>query len=198
MKMKVLLWLAVAAVTSGMAAPAACQECRASLQSQPLAWSALQTEKQPDTAQMKLFVEIACRECDPATVVEVFAGMASANFRSMPLAQKTGTEFAEAVVSDDQERSNFLETTLAAESSPGCVMDGQINGVFKIGAMGVIVANTRAHCDRAPENLRAVFLSGYDGQCLYRVRIVWPGWAGLSDGVQDQVQAVLDQIRLGP
>jgi hypothetical protein len=149
---------------------------------------------------MKLFVEIACRECEPVTVVEVFAGVASANFRSIPLAQKTGTEFAEAVVSDDQERSNFLETTLAAElgSSPGCVMDGQINGVFKIGAMGVIVANTRAHCDHAPENLRAVFLSGYDGQCLYRVRIEWTGWAELSDGVQDQVQAVLDQVRLGP
>jgi hypothetical protein len=70
---------------------------------------------QPDTAQMKLFVEIACRQCDPVTVVEVFAGVASADFRSMPLAQKTGTEFAEAVVSDDQERSNFLALTPSRE-----------------------------------------------------------------------------------
>jgi hypothetical protein len=63
---------------------------------------------------MKLFVAVACRDCEPVTVVEVFAGVASANFLSMSLAQKTGMEFAAAIVSDDQERSNFLETTLAA------------------------------------------------------------------------------------
>jgi hypothetical protein len=115
-------------------------------------------------------------------VVEVFAGAASARFRSMPLGRKTGTDFAEAVISDDQERSDFLDGTLADErlSSPGCVMDGRIDGVSQIGAMGMIVANMRAECDHVPEKLRAVFFSGYDGLCLYRDRVMWLGWAGLS------------------
>lgn len=200
MAVRALYWLGAVAATSIMASPATGQECRAALLGLPPAWSSLQTQAQPDAVRMKLFVAVACRDCEPVTVVEVFAGVASANFLSMSLAQKTGIEFAEAIVSDDQERSNFLETTLAAEqeSSPGCVMDGQIDGVSKIGTMGVIVANTRVQCDHSPEKLRAVFLSGFDGQCLYRVRIIWPGWAALSDSVQDRVQAVLDQIRLGP
>ena len=78
------------------------------------------------------------------------------------------------------------------------LVDGQIDGVSKIGTMGVVVANMRVQCDHSPEKLRAVFLSGFDGQCLYRVRIIWPSWAALSDSVQDRVQAVLGQIRLGP
>jgi hypothetical protein len=199
MKVKVLLWLAAAAATVGVAAPAACQECQASLQSHPPAWSALQTKKQPDTAQMKLFIEVDCRDCDPMIVVEVFAGAASARFRSMPLGRKTGTDFAEAVISDDQERSDFLDGTLAAERllSAGCVMDGRIDGVSQIGGMGMIVANMRAECDHVPEKLRAVFFSGYDGLCLYRVRVMWLGWAGLSINAQDQVLALLDQIRFG-
>ena len=132
-------------------------------------------------------------------VVEVFAGAASESFRSMPIAQKTGTEFAEAVVSDPRERSDFLDTTLATErlSSPGCVMDGRIDGVSRIGPVGMIVANLRAQCDHTPEKLRAIFFSGYDGQCLYRVRVMWSGWAGLSGAAQDQVLEVLDQIRFG-
>jgi hypothetical protein len=91
--------------------------------------------------------------------VEVFAGAASASFRSMPIAQKTGTEFAEAIVSDPREQSEFLATTLATErlSSPGCVMDGRIDGVSRIGSVGMIVANMRAECDHAPAKLRAVF-----------------------------------------
>lgn len=146
-----------------------------------------------------LFVEIACSDCDPVTVVEVFAGAPSTNFRSMPLAQKKGTEFAEAVVSDDQERSDFLLATLNAEQrlSPGCVMDGRIDGVSKIGTMGMIVSNMRAACNHVPDKLRMVTFSGYDGQCLYRVRVMWLGWAGLSEGAQDQVVDVLDQIRFG-
>ena len=182
-----------------MAFPAAGQECRATLQSQPLAWSALRTKEQPDTAQMKLFIETTCKDCDPKIVVEVFAGAASASFRSKPIAQKTGTEFAEAIVSDPRERSDFLDTTLASERllSPGCVMDGRIDGVSRIGSVGMVVANLRAECDRAPEKLRAVFFSGYDGQCLYRVRVMWPGWAGLSEGAQDQALEVLDKIRFG-
>ena len=149
---------------------------------------------------MKLLIEVACRDCDPMIVVEVLAGAASARFRSMPLGRKTGTEFAEAVVSDPQERSNFLDGTLAAKrlSSPGCVMDGRIDGVSLVSAMGMIVANMWAECDHVPEKLRAVFFSGYDGQCPYRVRVMWPGWEGLSASAQDQVLAVLDQIRFGP
>jgi hypothetical protein len=195
----VLRWLTAVGAAMTMALPAAGQECRATLQSQPPAWSALQTREQSDTAQMKLFIEAACRNCDPMIVVEVFAGAASASFRSMPIAQKTGIEFAEAVVSDPRERSDFLDNTLAAErlSSPGCVMDGRIDGVSTIGPVGMIVANLRAQCDHTPEKLRALFLSGYDGQCLYRVRVMWTGWAGLSGGAQDQLLEVLDQIRFG-
>jgi hypothetical protein len=146
---------------------------------------------------MRLFIETTCRDCDPMIVVEVLAGAVSASFRSMLIAQKTGTEFAEAVVSDPRERSDFLDTTLATErlSSPGCVMDGRIDGVSRIGSVGMIVANLRAECDHAPEKLRAVFFP--DGQCLYRVRVMWPGWVGLSEGAQDQVLEVLDQIRFG-
>lgn len=194
-----LRWLTAVGAAMTMAFPAEGQECRATLQSQPPAWSALQTREQPDTAQMKLFIETTCRNCDPMIVVEVFAGAASVSFRSMPIAQKTGTEFAEAVVSDPRERSDFLDTTLATErlSSPGCVMDGRIDGVSRIGPVGMIVATLRAQCDHTPEKLRAVFYSGYDGQCLYRVRVMWPGWAGLSGRAQDQVLEVLDQIRFG-
>ena len=93
-----LRWLTAVGAAMTMAFPAEGQECRATLQSQPPAWSALQTREQPDTAQMKLFIETTCRDCDPMIVVEVFAGAASVSFRSMPIAQKTGTEFAEAVV----------------------------------------------------------------------------------------------------
>ena len=168
MAVKALHWLSAAAATSIMTSPATGQECRAALLGLPPPWSSLQTQAQPDAVRMKLFVEVACRDCAPVTVVEVFAGVASANFRSMSLAQKTGIEFAEAVVSDDQERSSFLETTLAAEqqSSPGCVMDGKIDGVSTIGTMGLIVANTRVQCDHDPDKLRAVLLSGFDGQCF--------------------------------
>jgi hypothetical protein len=197
---RMLRWLVFSAATLAVTAPASGQECRAGLQSQPPSWSALQTKTQTDTARMKLFTVISCEHCDPVTVIEVFAGAASASFRSMPLTQKIGIDFAEAVVSDDRERSDFLDTTLAAErqSSPGCVMDGQINGVLKIGAMGLIVTNMRVECDHAPHKLRAAFLSGYDGRCLYKIRVIWPGWAGLSEGAQDQVLEVLDQIRFGP
>ena len=148
-----LRWLTAVGAAMTMAFPAEGQECRATLQSQPPAWSALQTREQPDTAQMKLFIETTCRNCDPMIVVEVFAGAASVSFRSLPIAQKTGTEFAEAVVSDPRERSDFLDTTLATErlSSPSCVMDGRIDGVSRIGPMGMIVANLRAQCDHTPE-----------------------------------------------
>jgi hypothetical protein len=149
---------------------------------------------------MKLYIDAVCPDCDPLVVVQAFAGVASSRFRSTPLAQKIGMEFARAVVSDPEERSGFLSDLLrsARIASPGCLIEGRIEGAMAIGSIGVIAANLRAECDQAPGRMRAVYFTGFDGQCFYRVHVNWPGWNPLPVGTQDQVISLIDEIRFGP
>lgn len=178
---------------------AAAQDCRASLQVYPPGWRGLNTPSSA-TAQMLLHIEAACTTCTPTVVVEAFAGHASLRFRSQALALGTGTPFAQAILADPQKRSGFLGDLLQGEhaQSPGCRFDGYVDGVSTIASLGMIVATLRGECTEAPGQLRASYFSGFDGRCLYSVRVKWPGWAPLPPDIQDHVVAFLEQIRFGP
>lgn len=181
-----------------LAGPAFGQPCQASLDGYPDGWRPLQLPAGSATA-MRLDVQAACDACKSPVFAEIFAGYASSRFRSMPAAQKTGLAFARSITSEAPLRAAFLADLIEIErrSSPGCEIDGQVDGVAEIGGLGTIVASLIAECDQAPGRIRASHFSGFDGQCQYRIRIMWAGWSPLAPQEQDRVEAFLGRIRFG-
>lgn len=182
-----------------LGAAAAGQDCRAILQAYPPGWRELNTPAGA-SVQMTLHVETACTVCTPTVIVEVFGGHASLRFRSQALALGTGAQFVQAMLADPRRRSGFLGDLVEGEQarSPGCRFDGHVDGVSTIGSLDMIAATLRGECNEAPGQLRASYFSGFDGRCLYRVRVKWPGWQPLPPDVQDSVVVFLEQIRFQP
>lgn len=197
--MRVGLALFSGAFAFVVAASAAAQDCRATLQAFPAGWRGLNTPAGAP-AQMVLHIEAACTDCDPTVVVEAFVGYASLRFRSHAMALGVPARFAQAMLADPQRRSGFLDDLIDGEhrQSPGCRFEGQVEGVAPIASLDMIVASVRGECTAAPGKLRASYFSGFDGLCLYRVRVKWPGWEPLPAEVQDRVVGFLEQIRFGP
>jgi hypothetical protein len=193
----VALWSGGIALALG--ASAAAQDCQATLQAYPPGWRDLNTPGSA-TAQMVLHIEAACAGCAPIVIVEAFAGHASLRFRSQVLALGTGSQFAQAILADPQRRLGLLDDLVQAEHarSPGCRFDGDVDGVSTIASLDMVVATLRGECNEAPGKLRASDFSGFDGRCLYRVRVKWLGWEPLPIDVQERVIAFLEQIRFGP
>lgn len=197
--MRVGLALFGGAFGLAVVASAAAQDCRAALQAYPAGWRGLNTPSSA-AAQMALHIEAACTDCDPTVVVETFAGYASLRFRSQAMAFGTAAQFAQAMLADPQRRFGFLRDLIDSEQrlSPGCRFEGQVEGLAGIASLDMIVTTVRGECNAAPGKLRASYFSGFDGLCLYRVRVKWPGWEPLPSGTQHRVVRFLEQIRFGP
>jgi len=176
------------------------QECVASLSSLPAGWSAVPIGAQPAGAALERFIEVACRDCKPVIAATVSAGPAPSTFRNRPIGQKAGREFADAVVSDTAERLGFLESVLRSErmASPGCTIDGQVEGVAMATALPTIITNIRAECSKSPAKVSGVFYSGYDGRCLYQAQVTWSPWIDLSIEDREHVLKLLKALRFGP
>ena len=129
------------------------------------------------------------------------AGPASPALKTMPvIGQKTGIEWARAVAEDPAQREGFLQSVLRSElhSSPGCRLQGRVGGVTEIGGFGLIRTDIQAECAQQPTLLSAEFYSGYDGQCMYRVQLIWgPGFVALSPEGREAVQSLFKSIRFG-
>lgn len=149
---------------------------------------------------MRLHVVASCTACEPAVFAEAFAGPASPEFRSTPLAQKTGMDFARAIVADPALRMAFVAEFVEAErqASPGCEVNARVDGVAMIGSLAMIVSTVRAECTQAPGKVRAAYFSGYDGACLHRVRVLWAGWSALPSETQQRIEAFLQELRFAP
>ena len=131
----------------------------------------------------------------------LMAGPASPALKTMPvIGQKTGIEWARAVAEDPAQREGFLQSVLRSElnSSPGCRLQGQVGGITEIGGFGLIRIDIHAECVQQPTLLSAEFYSGYDGQCMYRVQLIWgPGFVALSPEGREAVQSLFKSIRFG-
>ena len=55
-----------------------------------------------------------------------------------------------------------------------------------------------AECAQQSTVLSGEFYSGYDGQCMYQVQLVWgPGAVPLSAAGRDAIQSLMKSVRLG-
>jgi len=62
----------------------------------------------------------------------------------------------------------------------------------------MIVATLRGDCSEAPGRLQASYFTGFNDSCLYRIRVMCPGWEPLPPDVQDRVAAFLEKIQFSP
>jgi len=186
--------LPLAPVTAAVA-----QDCRATLTSNVQGWNGLNTPSR-QAALMNLHIEVVCADCTPVVLFEAFVSPASLRFRSQTLALGTGTAFAQAVLSDPQIRASFLADLVHSEQahSPMCQFDGYVEGIAMVASLGMVATVLRGDCREAPGRLRASYFSGFDGICIYRLRVTWRGWEPLPPDVQDRVMALLEKIRFGP
>lgn len=178
------------------AQPVAGELCRAAAVDYPQGWSVVAAP--PDrTAALRLDVLASCTDCQPVVFAEIFAGQASAQFRSMPIAQRVGLDFAQTIVSDPALRVAYESEFLEAErrASPGCDFDARTDGIATIASLPMIATSVRAECVQAPGKVRAAYFSGFDGQCLFRVRFLWPGWSPLAIETQQRIETFMEQLR---
>lgn len=172
------------------------QACVATVQSPDAAWAAAPSDDSHPNAALRLVSHLTCHGCQPVVSVLVAAGRASP---SMPLADKTGMDWARAVYDDPANREGLRRSVLRSElrSSPGCRLDGTVSGATEIGNLGMVGMDIRAAC---AENvtLSGEFYSGYDGACLYQVQVAWgSGIAELSPQAREAVRKLLKSVHFG-
>jgi hypothetical protein len=172
------------------------QECVATVQSPDPAWGATPSDGSHPNAALRLVSHLICRGCRPVVSVLLAAGRASPN---MPLADKTGMDWARAVHDDPANREGLRRSVLRSElrSSPGCRLDGEVTGVAEIGNLGMVGMAIRAACGQ-DVTMSGEFYSGYDGACVYQVQVVWgSGVAEPSAQTRDAVQKILKSAHFG-
>jgi hypothetical protein len=172
------------------------QECVATVPSPDAAWGATPNDDSHPTAALRLVSHLICRGCQPVVSVLLAAGRASPN---MPLADKTGMDWARAVFDDPANREGLRRSVLRSDlrSSPGCRLEGAVTGVTEIGNLGMVGMAIRAACAQ-DVTLSGEFYSGYDGACVYQVQVVWgSGGAELPAQTRDAVRKLLKSVHFG-
>ena len=177
-------------------ATATAQDCVATVQPD-IAWGARHDDSSHPHAALKIMSRLVCRGCQPEVSMLLAAGPAPSN---MPLANRTGIDWARAVYADAGSREGLLQSVLRSElgSSPGCRLEGGVTGVAEIGNLGMVRTAIRAACAQNTVTLSGEFYSGYDGACLYRVQLVWgPADTELSPQAREAARKLLQSIRFG-
>lgn len=176
------------------------QDCIASAQAPDAVWTAAPFNA-AGGAPLKIMTHLRCLGCKPEVSMQLSAGPAQPALKNMPvLGQKAGIEWARAVVEDPAQREGFRESVMRSElhTSPGCRIEGRVSGVTEIGGFGLVVTDMQAECQQPPTPLSAEFYSGYDGQCMYQVQLVWgPGLVPLSPEGRSAVLALFKSLRFG-
>lgn len=173
------------------------QDCKASAQAPDAVWTAAPNDNALPSAPLRTMTHLRCLGCKPEVSMLLTAGPASPD---MPLRPKVGIEWARAVVDDPAQREGFLQSVLRSElrSSPGCRLQGRVGGAVVIGHLGMVRTDIQAECAQQPTQLSGEFYSGYDGQCLYQVQLVWgPGLVSVSPQGREAIHALLKTVRFG-
>jgi hypothetical protein len=172
------------------------QTCAATVPSHSAQWvPAPEARSSPDAA-LRIMTHLRCLSCAPQVSMALTAGPAP---RDMPLGQKTGRDWAQAVYDDPANREGLRRSVLrsALHSAPGCRMQGGVTGVAQIGNLGMVGTRIAAECAGGYVAAGELY-SGYDGACQYQVQLVWgPGIQELSPQAREAVQKLLDGIRFG-
>ena len=193
------LALFFAAFLAGSTASVA-QDCTASVQAPDVTWTDAPNDNTLPSAPLRIMTHLRCLGCKPEVSMLLTAGPASPALKSMPIGRKVGVDWARAIVEDPAQREGFLQSVLRSElrSSPGCTMQGRVAGVSEIGGLGVVRTDIHAECAQQSTVLSGEFYSGYDGQCMYQVQLVWgPGAVPLSAAGRDAIQSLMKSVRLG-
>jgi len=190
------LGLAAVAGVLAWSATAIAQDCIATAQPD-IAWGARPDDSSQPHAALKIMSRLVCRGCQPEVSMLLTAGPASPR---MPLADRTGMDWARAVYADPGSREGLLQSVLRSElgSSPGCQLEGGVTGVAEIGNLGMVGTAIRAVCAQNTVTLSGEFYSGYDGACLYQVQVVWaPANTELSPQARESVRKLLRSVHVG-
>ncbi len=182
---------------SAVSIRAMAQDCTASAQGPDALWATAPIDSGQPEASLKVMSHLHCLGCGLELSMLLTAGPAS---KPMPLGEKTGLDWAKAVVEDPAQREGFLQSVLRSErrSSPGCSLQGRVGGVAEVGNLGMIRTDIHAECAPQSAVVSAEFYSGYDGICLYQVQFVWgPGFQALSAQGRYAVQSLLKSVRFG-
>ena len=176
------------------------QDCIASAPYPDAVWTAASADDTLASVPMKVMTHLRCMGCKPEMSMLLAAGAASPVWKSVPIGQKVGMEWARAVIEDPAQREGFLQSVLRSKSrsSPGCSLQGRIGGITEIGGLGMIRTDIHAECAQRPLVVSGEFYTGYDGRCAYQVQLVWgSGFVPLSPQGRDAIQSLLKSVRFG-